>query len=137
MNKVSAAGCTLFVKLRQFAPDDRKRVVVDTRAAPFAPGKTDAYDELLLHQHGAERVYLLRWHPGRGFPLHRHPGGEELFILEGRYADEHGSYGPGTWVRAPAGSSHAPLPTEGALFYVKLGHLPAVAAGETRANVAA
>ncbi|HZS81892.1 MAG TPA: cupin domain-containing protein [Stellaceae bacterium] len=121
----TAAGCVLFVKLRQFAPDDTRRVVLDTRKAAWAPGKTDAYDEMLLHQHGAERVYLFRWHAGKSYPLHYHRGGEEIFILEGTYADEHGRYPAGTWVRAPVGSCHAPKETEGALFYAKLGHLPA------------
>jgi anti-sigma factor ChrR (cupin superfamily) len=121
----SRTGCTLFVKLRQFAPDDLKRVVIDTKTAPFQKGKSEAYDELMLHQHGLERIYLFRWHAGKAFPYHIHRGGEEIFILEGRYADEHGSYPAGTWVRAPVGSSHTPAETEGALFYGKLGHLPA------------
>jgi len=119
----SEGGCTLFVKLRQFAADDGKRVVIDTNAAEWQPGKTDAYSEMLLHQHGAERTYLIKWHAGKAFPLHFHRGGEEIFILSGVYADEHGTYPQGTWVRAPVGSSHAPRPTDGALLYVKLGHL--------------
>ncbi|MBV9522741.1 MAG: cupin domain-containing protein, partial [Alphaproteobacteria bacterium] len=123
----SRTGCTLFVKLRQFAPDDAKRLVLDTKSAEWSPGKTEAYDEMPLHQHGQERVLLIRWHAGKTYPLHFHRGGEEIFILEGVYADEHGRYGAGTWVRAPVGSSHAPLATEGALFYAKLGHLPAPA----------
>jgi anti-sigma factor ChrR (cupin superfamily) len=120
----SKSGCILFVKLRQFAADDDKRVVIDTNTAAWQPGTTDDYSELLLHQHGAERIYLVRWHAGKSFPLHYHPGGEEIFVLAGVYADEHGTYRQGTWVRAPVGSSHAPRPTEGALLYAKLGHLP-------------
>jgi anti-sigma factor ChrR (cupin superfamily) len=121
----STAGCTLFVKLRQFAADDRARLVIDTNSAAWQDGKTDAYSEMLLHQHGAERIYLIKWHAGKSFPRHIHRGGEEIFILAGTYADEHGTYPKGSWVRAPVGSSHAPLPTDGALFYAKLGHLPA------------
>jgi anti-sigma factor ChrR (cupin superfamily) len=121
----SRTGCTLFVKLRQFASDDTKRLVIDTNQGEWTLGKTDAYDDMLLHQHGLERIYLIRWHAGKSYPLHYHRGGEEIFILSGVYADEHGSYPAGTWVRAPVGSCHAPLPTEGALFYAKLGHLPA------------
>jgi anti-sigma factor ChrR (cupin superfamily) len=121
----STAGCTLFVKLRQFAADDRARLVIDTNSAAWLDGKTDAYSEMLLHQHGAERIYLIKWHAGKSFPRHIHRGGEEIFILAGTYADEHGTYPKGSWVRAPVGSSHAPLPTDGALFYAKLGHLPA------------
>jgi anti-sigma factor ChrR (cupin superfamily) len=121
----STEGCTLFVKLRQFAADDRARIVIDTNGAAWQNGKTDAYSEMPLHQHGAERVYLIKWHAGKSFPLHIHRGGEEIFILAGTYADEHGTYPKGSWVRAPVGSSHAPRPTEGALLYAKLGHLPA------------
>jgi anti-sigma factor ChrR (cupin superfamily) len=121
----SRAGCTLFVKLRQFAADDGARIVIDTNTAAWQKGKTDAYDDMLLHQHGAERIYLIKWHAGKGFPLHIHRGGEEIFILSGTYEDEHGTYRQGSWVRAPVGSSHTPRPTEGALFYAKLGHLPA------------
>ncbi len=121
----SRLGCTLFVKLRQFVSSDRKRVVIDTNAGAWQPGRTDAYGEMLLHQHDGERTYLINWHAGKSFPLHYHRGGEEIFILSGVYADEHGTYRQGTWVRAPVGSSHAPRPTEGALLYAKLGHLPA------------
>lgn len=124
----SRSGCTLFVKLRQFAADDAKRVVIDTKASAWQAGKTDAYSDMLLHQHGAERTYLIKWHAGKSFPLHYHRGGEEIFILSGTYADEHGTYEQGTWVRAPVGSSHAPRPTGGALLYAKLGHLHAPAA---------
>jgi anti-sigma factor ChrR (cupin superfamily) len=120
----SKGGCTLFVKLRQFQADDNARIVIDTKTAGWLPGKTDAYSEIKLHQHGAERTYLIAWHPGKAFPLHYHQGGEEIFIISGVYADEHGTYRQGTWVRAPVGSSHAPRPTDGALLYAKLGHLP-------------
>src|SRR6266849_9172798 len=37
----STRVCTLFVKLRQFAADDGKRIVLDTNAAEWQPGKTD------------------------------------------------------------------------------------------------
>lgn len=121
----STAGCILLVKLRQFAADDLRRVVIDTNKAEWRPGITDAYDEILLHQHRAERVSLQRWHGGKSSPTHHAPGGEEIFVLAGCYADEDGTYPAGTWVRSPAGSWHAPKETEGALLYAKLGHLPA------------
>ena len=33
----SEAGCVIFVKLWQFAPDDRTQVRIDTRQRPFLP----------------------------------------------------------------------------------------------------
>jgi len=56
--------------------------------------------------------------------MHGHPGGEEVFVLEGALADEDGVYPKGTWVRMPAGSTHAPWSEDGALLWVKAGHLP-------------
>ena len=35
----SETGCVLFVKLRQFHPEDRERVVVDCRSAEWFPGR--------------------------------------------------------------------------------------------------
>src|SRR6266853_1198338 len=40
----SREGCTLLVKLRQFAPDDTARIVLDTNRGAWQPGSTDAYD---------------------------------------------------------------------------------------------
>jgi anti-sigma factor ChrR (cupin superfamily) len=124
----SRDGCDLFVKLRQFAPDDLTRVVIDTRKGTWQPGRVAGVDGMLLHQHGEERVALVRWAPGIAYPRHEHPGGEEVFVIAGDLEDEHGRYPQGTWLRQPAGSAHAPVSRGGCLLYVKSGHLPAVAA---------
>ena len=55
-----------------------------------------------------EDIRLIRFAPGTALPAHDHPAGEEVFVLEGTYTDADGSYGPGTWVRYPPGSRHAP-----------------------------
>ena len=67
----------------------------------------------------------VRWTPGSRFPLHGHPGGEEIYVLEGVFEDELGAYPAGSWLRNPAGSRHTPFSTSGALIWVKTGHLPA------------
>ncbi|MCB9916289.1 MAG: cupin domain-containing protein [Planctomycetes bacterium] len=58
---------------------------------------------------GGEVVALIRMDPGCGYPPHRHLGDEEVLVLQGGYADELGEYRAGSWVRYPAGSSHAPV----------------------------
>ncbi len=35
--------------------------------------------------------------------------GEETLIVDGCLKDEHGIYGPGTWLRFPIGVAHAPF----------------------------
>lgn len=118
-------GCTIFVKLHQFAEDDRAQFSIDTRRAEFRPGMVEGLSVLPLHEARNESVALVRWAPGTRFEPHRHWGGEEIFVLEGTFADEHGSYPEGTWLRSPHLSQHAPYSEEGCLIWVKTGHLPA------------
>jgi anti-sigma factor ChrR (cupin superfamily) len=122
----SDEGCVLFVKLRQFHVRDRARVVIDTRTEEWFPGLAKGIAVLPLHGFGSERVSLVRWAPQVAFVLHAHPGGEEIFVLDGAIEDEEGRYTAGSWLRNPPGSQHRPFTLEGCLLYVKIGHLPAV-----------
>lgn len=102
-------GATIFVKLRQFDPMDLAHTVIDTTAAAFSPGVADGLSVLPLHQAGHESVALVRWEPGTRFSTHRHWGGEEIFVLDGVFEDEHGRYPKGTWLRSPHMSQHTLL----------------------------
>lgn len=117
-------GALLFVKRNQFATADRRRVVIDIRAARFRPGPAPGMTVLPLHDFGDENTALVRWAPSTRFTLHRHWGGEEMLVLEGVFEDEHGAYPTGTWIRNPHLSTHDPFIKVGALVYVKTGHLP-------------
>jgi anti-sigma factor ChrR (cupin superfamily) len=119
----SAPGCTIFVKLRQMAPDDQAVVRVDTATAAWQPGASTGVSEVLLHHRGAELVRLVRLAPGARIPHHEHPGGEEILVLQGAFEDEQGRYGKGTWLRNPAGSGHGMSSPDGCTLYVKTGHL--------------
>lgn len=119
----SEDGCTIFVKLHQFADADTEQKVIDTRAANFLPGAVAGLSVLPLHAHGTESCALVRWQPGTRFNTHRHWGGEEILVLEGTFQDEHGDYPKGSWLRSPHGSEHTPFSEEGCLIYVKTGHL--------------
>ncbi len=120
----SRGGCTLFVKLHQFAKSDLQRVVIDTTTANWSVASEAGLSRVVLHQHRDEKVALVRFAPGARLPDDPHPGGEEVLVLEGVLSDEAGDYPAGTWVREPAGSAHAPFSREGCVIYVKEGHLP-------------
>lgn len=79
----SRDGCTIFVKLHQFAADDKIQKAVDTSTAEFLPGQVPGLSVLPLHSHVAENVALVRWRPGTQFNRHRHWGGEEILVLDG------------------------------------------------------
>ena len=122
----SREGCLLFVKLRQFAVDDTAAVRLDTRKASWRPGLVPGLSVLPLHSHDGIDTALVRWAPDTRFNAHTHPGGEEILVLEGVFRDEGGDYARGTWLRSPRWSRHTPFTgSEGALIYVKVGHLGA------------
>lgn len=121
----SKPGCTLFVKLRHLAPDDRQQHAIDTRrSTDWRPGLVPGLQVLPLAGHGSEHTALVRWAPGTRFSPHCHAGGEEILVLEGVFSDEHGAYPAGTWLRSPDGSVHQPFSDTGCLIWVKTGHLP-------------
>jgi anti-sigma factor ChrR (cupin superfamily) len=124
--QAGSAGAVLFVKLHQFDAADTRRVVVDTRSAPWRQGLVSGLTVLPLHEHGHEHVALVRWAPSTRFMPHRHRGGEEILVLDGVFEDEHGRYPKGSWLRSPHLSEHHPFTgPDGALIYVKTGHLAA------------
>jgi anti-sigma factor ChrR (cupin superfamily) len=123
--RVGTQGCTIFVKLHQFDEDDNTPVVTDTRDAEWPPQYAPGIEVMPLHQFREERVVLVRWAPNTPYKEHTHHGGEEILVIEGRFFDEHGDYPAGSWVRYPDRSSHnAFTRDEGALLYLKAGHLP-------------
>jgi anti-sigma factor ChrR (cupin superfamily) len=119
-------GAVLFVKLHQFDAADTQRVVIDTRVARWRQGLVRGLTVLPLHEHGSEHVALVRWAPSTRFMPHQHWGGEEILVLDGVFEDEHGMYPKGSWQRSPHLSAHHPFTgPDGALIYVKTGHLAA------------
>lgn len=120
----SIDGCTIFVKLRQFHIDDCVAVRIDTTHATWYPGLASGLSVLPLHEFDGVGTALVRWAPNTIFRPHVHPGGEEIFVIEGVFHDEYGAYPAGTWIRNPRFSKHGPFTkSEGALIYVKTGHL--------------
>jgi anti-sigma factor ChrR (cupin superfamily) len=122
--RVGAEGCLIFVKLQQFDIEDTSQVVIDTRTAELLTETVPGLKVMLLHEFRDERVVLIRWEPNTPFKEHAHQGGEEVFVIEGSFSDEHGDYPAGSWVRYPDQSSHTAFTRdEGALLYIKTGHL--------------
>ncbi len=122
--QIGEQGCTIFVKLHQFDAADQAPVVIDTTKADWSPGLVPGLEVMSLHEFESESVALVRWAPHTQFNFHRHFGGEEILVLEGVFYDEHGEYPAGSWIRSPDHSTHTPFTRdEGALIYVKVGHL--------------
>jgi len=116
-------GTTILVKLQQFDPNDQEYVRIDTYKAVWLAGQIEGLQVMPLHEYGTEQIALVKWEPGTSYERHVHVRGEEIYVISGIFADEHGIYPQGTWIRNPAGSEHTPYSDEGCVIYVKNGHL--------------
>jgi anti-sigma factor ChrR (cupin superfamily) len=127
----SREGCVLFVKLRQFPGRGREHVVIRTDTVAWQPTMRAGVDVRPLYAQAgfSDSMRLERWTPGASLGHVAYPGGAELFVLEGAFADEAGRFAAGTWLRLPAGASHSPRTDEGCTIYMKEGGLAYLRAG--------
>jgi len=98
-------------------------VVLDTTTQPWRPSPMAGVERRMLDRKGAEvarATSIVRYAPGSCFAPHLHGGGEEILVLEGTFSDENGHHPAGSYLRNPAGSSHAPFSEEGCTLLVKL-----------------
>jgi anti-sigma factor ChrR (cupin superfamily) len=122
----SDGGCTIFVKLWQFDPEDRaqfSRTMADG-LAPAGAGVMAAE----LHRDGRETVRYLEVAPGARLQIDA-PGGIEVLVLGGALTESGDALSQGSWLRLPKGRPlAADAGGEGAWLWMKTGHLRFVAA---------
>ena len=100
-----------------------ERVVLDTLAMDWLPSPSGGVLRKPLAREEAERGHatsIVRYEPGARFARHEHPLGEEILVLDGIFSDETGDFGPGSYLRNPPGSGHAPYSESGCTLFVKL-----------------
>jgi len=110
----------------QLHTDYSKRLAIDVNGLPWQASPVAGIERRMLERDGheiARATSLVRYAPGSKFDAHTHEFGEEIFVLEGDFCDESGRYGPGNYLKNPAGSSHAPFSETGCTIFVKLRHL--------------
>lgn len=84
-------------------------------------------ERVMLDRVGAEKARatsFVRYAPRSRFPVHAHPGGEEILVLSGTFSADEDHAPSGWYLRNPPGSSHRPFSDEGALIFVKLWQMP-------------
>ncbi len=120
----SEPGCTIFVKLWQFDPEDRTQVRLDTGALAYATADgRPGVDSKSLFEDAHEQVRLERWAPGASVTLPS-PGGIELLVLDGAFQEGGEAFGQHSWLRLPAtGALRAIAGAHGCRVWVKEGHL--------------
>jgi anti-sigma factor ChrR (cupin superfamily) len=103
--------------------DFSQRIVLNAHQLDWQPSPADGVERKPLAREDAERGHatsIVRYAAGARFNRHEHPLGEEILVLDGTFSDETGDYGPGTYLRNPSGSAHAPFSESGCTLFVKL-----------------
>ncbi len=122
--RIGPTGATILVKLYQYDPDDQDQKSINTHTAEWQAGMVEGLQIMPLHKYGGEQVALVKLAANVDLATHEHHNGEEIFVLEGAFYDEHGVYPKGTWLRSPHQSKHHPFTKEeGVTALVKVGHL--------------
>lgn len=106
-------GATILVKLHQFDPDDRTEVRKSMDGDGTVP----------LHQDAYEDVRVENW-PAHVAVSIDAPGGIEVFVLDGGFAETNEAFTMWSWLRLPPGSQLlATAGAAGARVWIKSGHL--------------
>jgi hypothetical protein len=120
----SSIGCTIFVKLWQFDPNDRTDVRIDSSQHAFMPvDDRPGVSIQPLFKDAVEEVRLEEWAPGVRVDL-SDAGGLEVLVLSGSFREQSELFEEQSWLRLPPGEafSGAAGPT-GCRVWVKSGHL--------------
>lgn len=109
--------------IENFNLDMSQVVVIDSQQQPWQDSPAKGVKRIPLEREAAESGHvtsIVQYAAGSQFAAHEHPGGEEIFVLEGTFSDENGDYPAGSYLRNPAGSRHAPFSKDGCTLFVKL-----------------
>lgn len=118
----SAEGCTIFVKLWQFDPDDRTQLSIDMGATALAPiPDLPGVHAAQLHADARATVRVEEWEPGA--PIARNlSGGAEILVLDGSCMESGEAMQRNSWLRIPVnGKLDAVAGSKGARVWIKTG----------------
>jgi len=103
--------------------DFSKRLVINTEQEEWQSSPAKGVWRKPLEREAKESgntTSVVKYDAGSNFATHKHPMGEEIFVLDGVFSDEYGDYPAGSYIRNPPNSSHAPFSESGCTLLVKL-----------------
>src|SRR5579863_10322256 len=103
--------------------DFTRPVIVHAGRQEWVASPAVGVDRRMLFRIGDEKARatsIVRYAPGSNFPRHGHPGGEEIWVIDGVFQDENGDYPAGSYMRNPPGTHHTPASEGGCVIFVKL-----------------
>ncbi len=103
--------------------DASQCAVVDTNQMPWTPtvhkGVSMKVLERVLDPRKGRETALFKLEPGATLPREVLDERQEIFVLEGSYSDENGTYSQHTWIWNPPGYAQTISTKDGCEFYAK------------------
>ncbi len=121
----SDKGCTIFVKLWQFAADDRTPVMIDmNKMGSVSAAEREGVSVMPLFEDDRETVQLETWSAGAEVEV-KAPDGAEFLVIEGGFTSDQGeALRKESWLRVPRGDKLvAKAGADGAKVWMKTRHL--------------
>ncbi len=106
--------------------DISQRVVVQQSGLPWIASPLAGVQHRALEggaEAAARATAIVKLAPGAKIGNCTRDLGEEIVVLDGELTDEFGSYGKGSYIKNPPGSSHGCESASGCLLFVKRHHL--------------
>ncbi|EAQ65458.1 hypothetical protein MED121_22342 [Marinomonas sp. MED121] len=101
----------------------QQRLVIESQAQKWQTSPSPLVYRKPLEREAKESGHttsIVKYEANAHFASHPHPKGEEIFVLEGTFSDEHGDYPAGSYLRNPANTQHSPHSVTGCTLFVKL-----------------
>ncbi len=120
----STPGCTIFVKLWQFHPDDRTFVHANmNKLGSVAAHERPGVEVSPLYKDAFENVRFEYWQAGAHVKVDTSDGGE-IFVLKGSFTERGDELRQHSWLRLPVNTQlEAHAGPGGATVWIKTGHL--------------
>ena len=83
------------------------------------PGISRKVLEFVNHSRMGRETALLKFAPGAAMPTSVLVDRLDVFVVEGSFTDEQGSYGTHTFIRNQPGNSFTPISAQGCVLYMK------------------
>ena len=121
----SEEGCTILVKLRQMAPNNRDEIKLFPDQQVWQ-SLGAGIDRALLYVNGSMSVELLRVSAGQELPIRQQRCGVETFVVQGALtlsAESQTILNRWSWLRSPDDVHYAMIAQHDSLLWIKRGHL--------------
>lgn len=120
----SKDGCTIFVKLAQFQPDDRTFIHANlNKLGSISDANRPGVKVSPLYKDAHEDVRLEYWDANTEIEVNA-SGGAEFLVLAGGFTESGEALREGSWLRVPVGTMVSTTTgAEGAKVWIKSGHL--------------